>query len=149
LPTAARIGAFSGFETALDPKFARAQRRYLGALGSVDHNDLRGSIPATTFTMSIQFHQHPAATLSSVDLGGACIRVLAGDAYGQTSPVATLSPLFYADVALPAGGELLLPREHAERAAYVVGGAVYVGAQRAERGRMLVFAPGARWPCAR
>jgi len=43
-----------GFETALDPKFARAQRRYLGASGSVDHNDLRGWIPATAFTMSIQ-----------------------------------------------------------------------------------------------
>jgi mannose-6-phosphate isomerase-like protein (cupin superfamily) len=43
-----------GFETALDPKFARAQRRYLGASGSVDHNDLRGSIPASAFTMSIQ-----------------------------------------------------------------------------------------------
>ncbi len=43
-----------GFETALDPRFARAQRRYLGASGSVDPNDLRGSIPATAFTMSIQ-----------------------------------------------------------------------------------------------
>jgi len=43
-----------GFETARDPRFARAQRRYLGASGSVDHGDLRGSIPATAFTMSIQ-----------------------------------------------------------------------------------------------
>jgi uncharacterized RmlC-like cupin family protein len=43
-----------GFETALDPRFARAQRRYLGASGSTDHADLRGSIPATAFTMSIQ-----------------------------------------------------------------------------------------------
>ena len=43
-----------GFETALDPRFARAQRRYLGASGSTDHNDLRGAIPATAFTMSIQ-----------------------------------------------------------------------------------------------
>ena len=43
-----------GFETALDPKFARAQRRYLGASGAVDPNDLRGSIPASAFTMSIQ-----------------------------------------------------------------------------------------------
>lgn len=43
-----------GFETALDPRFARAQRRYLGASGSVDPQDLRGSIPATAFTMSIQ-----------------------------------------------------------------------------------------------
>jgi mannose-6-phosphate isomerase-like protein (cupin superfamily) len=43
-----------GFETALDPRYARAQRRYLGASGSVDPQDLRGSIPATAFTMSIQ-----------------------------------------------------------------------------------------------
>jgi mannose-6-phosphate isomerase-like protein (cupin superfamily) len=43
-----------GFETARDPRFARAQRRYLGASGSVDHADLRGSIPAGAFTMSIQ-----------------------------------------------------------------------------------------------
>ena len=43
-----------GFETALDPRYARAQRRYLGASGSTDPSDLRGSIPATAFTMSIQ-----------------------------------------------------------------------------------------------
>jgi mannose-6-phosphate isomerase-like protein (cupin superfamily) len=43
-----------GFETGKDPRYARAQRRYLGASGSVDPADLRGSIPATAFTMSIQ-----------------------------------------------------------------------------------------------
>jgi mannose-6-phosphate isomerase-like protein (cupin superfamily) len=43
-----------GFETKQDPRFARAQRRYLGASGSVDPADLRGAIPATAFTMSIQ-----------------------------------------------------------------------------------------------
>ena len=43
-----------GFETKRDPRFARAQRRYLGASGSVDPADLRGAIPATAFTMSIQ-----------------------------------------------------------------------------------------------
>lgn len=43
-----------GFETAKNPKFARIQRRYLGASGSTSHADLRGSIPATAFTMSIQ-----------------------------------------------------------------------------------------------
>jgi uncharacterized RmlC-like cupin family protein len=43
-----------GFETARDPRFARAQRRYLGASGSVDPADLRGAVPATAYTMSIQ-----------------------------------------------------------------------------------------------
>ena len=43
-----------GFETAKNPRFARIQRRYLGASGSTDPNDLRGGIPATAFTMSVQ-----------------------------------------------------------------------------------------------
>ena len=43
-----------GFETAKNPRFARIQRRYLGASGSVDPNDLRGGLPATAFTMSVQ-----------------------------------------------------------------------------------------------
>ena len=43
-----------GFETARDRRYARAQRRYLGASGSADPKDLRGAIPATAFTMSIQ-----------------------------------------------------------------------------------------------
>jgi mannose-6-phosphate isomerase-like protein (cupin superfamily) len=43
-----------GFETAKNPRFARIQRRYLGASGSVDPNDLRGGLRATAFTMSIQ-----------------------------------------------------------------------------------------------
>ena len=51
---ALQIDARIGFETALDPRYARAQRRYLGASGSVNHTDLHGSIPATAFTMSIQ-----------------------------------------------------------------------------------------------
>src|SRR4051812_32433744 len=60
---AARIACFAerradwtafGFETARNLRFARIQRRYLGASGSVDPGDLRGSIPATAFTLSIQ-----------------------------------------------------------------------------------------------
>jgi redox-sensitive bicupin YhaK (pirin superfamily) len=90
-----------------------------------------------------EFHHHPAATLPALDLAGVRIRVLAGNAYGKTAPVKTLSPLFSADVALPVGSELPLPSEHAERAAYVIEGAVRVGEESAERGRMLVFAKGA------
>jgi redox-sensitive bicupin YhaK (pirin superfamily) len=91
-----------------------------------------------------EFHHHPAATLPSLEVAGARIRVLAGSAFGETSPVKTFSPLFYADVVLPAGRELALPNEHEERAAYVVDGAIACGSERAERGRMIVFAPGAR-----
>src|SRR5215469_7347798 len=91
-----------------------------------------------------EFHHHPARTLPAFGVAGARVRLLAGSAYGRTSPVRTFSPLFYLDAALPADGELPLPEEHEERAAYVVSGTVSCGNERAERGRMLVFTPGAQ-----
>lgn len=40
-------------ETALDPAYARAQRRYIGASGSVDHQEVN-SVSPSAFTMSLQ-----------------------------------------------------------------------------------------------
>ncbi len=42
-----------GFETKLEPKYARSQRRYIGASGSVDHDEPNAVAPVA-FTMSIQ-----------------------------------------------------------------------------------------------
>lgn len=42
-----------GFETAIDPLYARSQRRYIGASGSVDHEETNAVAPVA-FTMSIQ-----------------------------------------------------------------------------------------------
>ena len=42
-----------GFETELEPRFARSQRRYIGASGSVDHVETNAVAPVA-FTMSIQ-----------------------------------------------------------------------------------------------
>src|ERR671935_1883646 len=68
------------------------------------------------------FDHHPADTLPSLDVAGARIRVLAGSAYGERSPVKTFAPLFYADVAIPGGCELAVPSEHEEGAADFVAG---------------------------
>jgi redox-sensitive bicupin YhaK (pirin superfamily) len=84
--------------------------------------------------------------MPEVRKGGARVRVLAGTAYGAASPVRTLSPLFYVEAMIPAGGELPLPEEHPERAAYVVEGAVRCGDERIESRHMAVFAPGATPP---
>jgi redox-sensitive bicupin YhaK (pirin superfamily) len=85
------------------------------------------------------FRHYPGSSLPATEEGGVQLRVLAGSAYGLTSPVETLSPLFYVDAVMPAGSELPLPSGHEERALYVLGGAVHGGAERAEVGRMLVF----------
>lgn len=42
-----------GFETQLEPKYARAQRRYIGASGSVGHQE-SNSVEPVAFTMSVQ-----------------------------------------------------------------------------------------------
>jgi redox-sensitive bicupin YhaK (pirin superfamily) len=89
-----------------------------------------------------EFHHHQARDLPAISVGDARIRLLAGSAFGERSPVKTFSPLFYVDAAMAAGSELPIPEEHEERAAYVVGGTVECGNERAERGRMLVFTPG-------
>ena len=61
LPTAAMIGAFSALRRRSILNSPAPQRRYLGASGSVDHNDLRCSIPATAFTMSMHSVAQQAA----------------------------------------------------------------------------------------
>lgn len=89
------------------------------------------------------FRHYPGDVLPAVKQGGARVRVLAGTAYGATSPVRTLSSLLYAEATIPAGDALPLPEEHRERAAYVVEGVIRCGAERVEPSRMAVFAPGA------
>src|SRR5262245_16474413 len=88
------------------------------------------------------FHHHRADRLPECELDGVRLKVLAGAAFGMASPVETLSPLFYVDASMSAGSALALPGEHEERAVYVVDGAIGCGAERAEAGRMLVFAGG-------
>lgn len=85
------------------------------------------------------FRHCPAAAIPEVDVGGVRVRVLAGSAYGKTSPVQVLSPLFYAEAAMRAGDEIELPTDYQGRAAYVAEGAVRCGAETIESSRMVVF----------
>lgn len=88
------------------------------------------------------FHHHPANTLPEVEQGKARVRVLAGSAYGATSPVKTLSPLFCVEAIIPAGSDVQIPAEYHDRAAYVTAGEVRCGSEHAGVGRMLVFSSG-------
>ena len=66
------------------------------------------------------FVHTPAAAIPQVRVGDATVRVLIGSAFGQTSPVATLSPTLYLDVQLPAGASLEIPALAQEMAVYTV-----------------------------
>jgi redox-sensitive bicupin YhaK (pirin superfamily) len=101
------------------------------------------ALPSADEEVAPSFDHHPRATLPELTKGGLELRVLAGTAYGLTSPVEILSPLFYVDATLSPGGVLELPTEHSERAAYVVEGTLRCDNETFEPGRMLVFAKGA------
>ena len=75
---------------------------------------------------------------------GKVVRLILGTAWGARAPVAGASETFYADAVLEAGAALPLPDDHEDRGVYVLGGAVSVGGQTFDAGRMLVFRPGDR-----
>jgi redox-sensitive bicupin YhaK (pirin superfamily) len=80
--------------------------------------------------------------LPVVEDRGVAARIVAGALYGATSPVRTLSDLFYADVTLAAGAVLPLTAEHEERGLYVAEGEIEIAGQRFGINRLLVFRPG-------
>ena len=88
------------------------------------------------------FAHHPAASLPSIMFGGAKRTLIAGTAFGATSPVAALSPMFYIDIEADPGASVALPAEHEERAIYVVGGTIDLNGVRYEAGQMIVLASG-------
>ena len=59
---------------------------------------------------------------------GVTLRLIAGKAFGQTSPVKVFSPIFYADARFQPGGALRYANEQEERAFFVVDGEVQTGA---------------------
>lgn len=87
------------------------------------------------------FVNYPQHLLPEARDGGTWMRVIAGSAFGLTSPVKTHSALFYLHTTLDSGHALTLPRGHAERAAYVAHGRVEHGGATHGAGTMLVFPP--------
>ena len=84
------------------------------------------------------FFHHPESHLPVHEGDGVWLRLLAGEAFGLRSPVTTHSPLFYAHVVLRPGARIELPRQHAERAAYLVSGSASAGARTLTPGQMLI-----------
>lgn len=73
---------------------------------------------------------------------GVWMRLIAGNAYGLRNDVKTHSPLFYLHVTLQSNTRFGLPKEHAERAIYIVKGTVEVSGTKYTSGQMIVFTKG-------
>src|SRR5262245_29142027 len=84
------------------------------------------ALPLPHEQVTPNFSHHPKATLPSISDAGAELRVIAGRAYGQRSPVPTYSDVLYVAAGIQAGGKLAIPPEHEERGIYVVEGEVSI-----------------------
>jgi redox-sensitive bicupin YhaK (pirin superfamily) len=74
---------------------------------------------------------------------GVWMRLIAGNAFGLNNNVKTHSPLFYLHVTLDKGKSIGLPKEHPERAVYIVKGNVEISGRTYSSGQMIVFTKGA------
>jgi hypothetical protein len=88
------------------------------------------------------FTHYPASVIPQRVLDGVTLSVIAGDALGLRSPVATAWPTLYVDARFAPGAVLELPAEHDERAVYVVQGELALDAGKIVEGQLAALAPG-------
>ncbi len=88
------------------------------------------------------FVHYAASELPELDVDGCTIRLIMGECFGATSPVTTYSQTLYLEAVMPARGQLSLPADWPEIAAYVVSGAVEIEGAHFESGVMVVARDG-------
>jgi redox-sensitive bicupin YhaK (pirin superfamily) len=102
------------------------------------------ALPVSDEEIAPEFVHYEADALPLERSAGASTRVIAGKAFGKTSPVRTQSPLVYVHVELQAGASTGIPDGYSERAAFVAAGTIRIGEQSYAAGQMAVFAPGSQ-----
>ncbi len=88
------------------------------------------------------FLHHGAAELPVLEDQGLRARLIAGSAFGATSPLQTASETLYADLTLAAGASAPIDATHEERALYTIEGEIEVGGDVFGAGQLLVLRPG-------
>lgn len=101
------------------------------------------ALPTAAEQQAPSFRHYPADVIPAVERDGSRLRIIAGTSYGETSPVAVHSPLFYVEARLERRASLTLPDEHRERALHLVTGVLVCEGRRHEPGTMLILRPGA------
>ncbi|RQH04189.1 pirin family protein [Paraburkholderia dinghuensis] len=88
------------------------------------------------------FFHHAAETLPQIERNGVTMRVIAGTAFGKTSPVETFSGTLYVAAAFAPGGAIALDAEHEERGVYLVDGDLSIDGTPLDTATMAVLVPG-------
>jgi redox-sensitive bicupin YhaK (pirin superfamily) len=100
------------------------------------------AMPAADEESAPAFSHHDSAALPLLSSEGKRVRIVAGSAYGERSPVTTHSDTLFADVTLSAGAVLPVDPGTEERAIYIISGEVEIAGDLFAAGRLLIFRPG-------
>lgn len=104
------------------------------------------ALPKSLEEIQPTFSHHPAGTLPEIEGDGVSLAVIAGQAFGQRSPVPVSSDLMYVDVVLKPGAWLPVSAEHVERAVFIISGEIEIAGQPDTfgKGQFVTFKPGVK-----
>jgi redox-sensitive bicupin YhaK (pirin superfamily) len=100
------------------------------------------ALPVECEEVEPAFIHTPAQNLPALELGGARVRVLIGEAFGLSSPVATLVETLYLDVNAPPRARLELESTDLQRGVYSVDQRLVIDDLAVEAGNLALLAPG-------
>ena len=96
------------------------------------------ALPNDAEDVAPSFQHCPKQTLPAFTEQNCQMRLIAGAAFGRTSPVKTFSPIFYVDVEAEKDAEIPLPDEYEDRAVFVADGALSLEGETYESGKFIV-----------
>ncbi|MDO3388097.1 pirin family protein [Gilvimarinus sp. SDUM040013] len=99
------------------------------------------ALPKAQEQVAPNFVHLSASSLPEREESGVYIKVIAGECFGMSSKLETVSPLFYVDIRLDAGSQVQIDIDYTERAVYVVKGVITLANKTYSEGQMLVLAP--------
>ena len=102
------------------------------------------ALPKSHEEMRPAFLHLEASELPVVEDRNVSARIIAGDAFGDHSPLNAPHPMICVDIALATGAHIELPADHPEQALYVAGGEIELNGARYGQGQLLILPAGTR-----
>jgi hypothetical protein len=100
------------------------------------------ALPLEKEEMAPAFYHYDASAIPQLTDTGVVLTLVAGTAFGLTSPVHTESETFFADLVLQDGKRFAIPASIEERAVYVIEGTLNIAGDDFAAGTMVVLKPG-------
>ncbi|MES2625999.1 MAG: pirin family protein [Pseudomonadota bacterium] len=99
------------------------------------------ALPKAKEEMAPAFHNYAANTIPKMDEKGVNLTLIAGSAFGKTSPVLTESETLYAELTLTANSVIVIPSIAEERGMYVYAGTLEIAGITYSEGTLVAFKP--------